>query len=169
MGRSKKSTAFLKECMADALLLLMQKKPFDKISIQEIAEKAGVGRATWFRHFSSKSDAVTFKLVCLWEQWCETHQLQARSQYTLDNALDFFSFNYSIRALYRQLYDADLQPAIYNAFSQIMAPQRPEDALECYRNRFYSYGLFGMMDEWIRRDYQETPKEMVAIVTRMLL
>lgn len=169
MGRSKKSTAFLKECMADALLLLMREKPFDKISILEITEKAGVGRATWFRHFSSKSDAVTFKLVCLWEKWCESHQLQAHCQYTLDNALDFFSFNYSIRQLYRQLYDADLQPAIYNAFSQIMMPQRPEEELECYRNRFYSYGLFGMMDEWIRRDYQESPEEMVAIVTSILL
>lgn len=168
MGRSKQSTAFLKECMADALLLLMQQKPIEKISILEITKKAGVGRATWFRHFNSKSDAITFKLVRLWENWCLDHQLRPNSQYTMDNALDFFSFNYSIRDLYRQLYRANLQPAIYDAFSQIMVPQRPEAELECYRNRFYSYGLFGMMDEWIRRNYQETPEEMVALVSQVL-
>ncbi|MDD6644669.1 MAG: hypothetical protein PUE67_01190 [Oscillospiraceae bacterium] len=47
MGRGTKTTEFLKECLADGLIQLMREKPFEKISIQEIADKSGVGRATW--------------------------------------------------------------------------------------------------------------------------
>ena len=26
--------------------------------------------------------------------------------------------------------------------------------------RFYSFGLYGLLEEWIKRDYAESPKEM---------
>ena len=67
MGRGNKTTEFLKECLSDALLRLMREKSFKNISIQEIADAAGVGRATWFRNFANKSEAITFKLVQLWK------------------------------------------------------------------------------------------------------
>lgn len=57
MGRGNKTTEFLKECLSDALIRLMREKGFDKISIKEIADTAGVGRATWFRNYTSKSEA----------------------------------------------------------------------------------------------------------------
>ena len=31
----------------------------------------------------------------------------------------------------------------------------------------YSYGLFGLLDEWIKRDFQETPEEMVDIIYKI--
>ena len=49
MARGNKTTEFLKECLSDALIQLMREKDFEKISIKEIADTAGVGRATWFR------------------------------------------------------------------------------------------------------------------------
>ena len=42
MGASPKTTEFLKECMADALLQAMKEKPFPKITVNEITEIAGV-------------------------------------------------------------------------------------------------------------------------------
>lgn len=46
MGASPKTTDFLKECMADALLQVMKEKPFSKITVNEIADSAGVNRST---------------------------------------------------------------------------------------------------------------------------
>lgn len=65
MGSNAKTTDFLKECMADALLSAMKEKPFSKITINEIADAAGVNRSTWFRNFSDKNEAITFKLIQL--------------------------------------------------------------------------------------------------------
>ncbi len=59
MGASPKTTDFLKECMADALLQAMKEKPFSKITVNGIAETAGVNRSTWFRNFSDKNEAIT--------------------------------------------------------------------------------------------------------------
>lgn len=58
----------LKECLADALLQLIVSKPMEKITIDELAEKAGVGRVTYFRAFHSKQEVLTFKIVRLWNE-----------------------------------------------------------------------------------------------------
>ena len=52
MGQNAKATDFLKECMADALIQKMQEKPFEKVTVNEIADLAGVNRSTWFRNVS---------------------------------------------------------------------------------------------------------------------
>ena len=44
MARGTKTTDFLKECMADALLKLMKDRNIDKITVTEITSLAGVGR-----------------------------------------------------------------------------------------------------------------------------
>lgn len=163
MGRGTKTTEFLKECLAYALIRLMREKPFEKISIQEIAEKSGVGRATWFRNYNGKNEALTFKLIVLWNRWSDEHNISVRDRFTLKNSKDFFEFNFEIRCIVQTIYSANMQSAVYDAFYQVMMPQYGANAEECYKARFYSYGLFGLLDEWVKRGFKETPDEMVRI------
>lgn len=44
--------------IAVALLGLLNVKSFDRISISEITDKAGVSRVSYYRHFSSKEDIL---------------------------------------------------------------------------------------------------------------
>ncbi|MGM9942089.1 MAG: TetR/AcrR family transcriptional regulator [Bulleidia sp.] len=168
MGASSKTTDFLKECMADALFRLMKDKPFAKITINQIAQEAGVNRSTWFRHFNDKNEVVTFKLIRLWERWAEEHDMKERKHYSLENAETFFSFNYSIRHLLQQIYQAGLETCVYNAFYQVMKPQYGADPIECYEARFYSFGLYGFLDEWIRRGFCETPEQVSTLFRQMM-
>lgn len=48
----------LSGCIVESLLLLLQDKSIDEISVKEIVEKAGVNRSTYYRHFSTKQDVV---------------------------------------------------------------------------------------------------------------
>ena len=137
------------------MIKLMREKPFEKISIQEIADKSGVGRATWFRNYNGKNEALTFKLIVLWNRWSDEHNISVRDRFTLKNSKDFFEFNFEIRCI--------VQSAVYDAFYQVMMPQYGANAEECYKARFYSYGLFGLLDEWVKRGFKETPDEMVRI------
>ena len=168
MGASPKTTIFLKECMADALLHAMKEKPFSKITVNEIAETAGVNRSTWFRNFSDKNEAITFKLIRLWDHWADEHGMKERCRYTPDNAGDFFAFNYSIKELLSEIYREELQSCVYNAFYQVMMPQYGTDPAECYEARFYSYGLFGFLDEWIKRGFYETPEQITEFFRKMM-
>lgn len=168
MSRTAKTTEFLKECMADSLLKLMKNKGIEKITVDEITKEAGVGRATWFRNFNSKNEAVTFKYIQLWLRWADEHNIAVRYRFSVDNAKDFFEFNYSIRSIHKTVYSANIQSALYDAFYLAMTPLFGANADECYQSRFFSYGLFGLLDEWIKRGFYESPQEMSAIFHNMI-
>ena len=46
--------------IVQALFKLMNQYDFDKISVTDIAEKAGVGRATFYRYFKRKEDVLVY-------------------------------------------------------------------------------------------------------------
>ena len=142
-----KTTAFLKECLADALIKLLETKPIEKITIPEIAELAGVGRTTYFRNFSSKEEMLSFKLILLWERWAEEHSVVTKRRFNTGNALTFFRFNYSIKPLLELMYSRNLQSALFRSFYDYMMPKNSDILLDCYKSSFYSYGLFGLLDE----------------------
>lgn len=173
MGTNAKAAEFLRECMADALIQLIPQKEFSKITVNEIAKAAGVNRSTWFRSFHTKGDALTYKLIQLWNRYAAAHSLAERQRFTLGNARDFFCFLYETQPLLKLLYSIQMQSAVYDAFYQVMMLHYHDgdssgDAFECYESRFYSYGLFGLLDEWVKRDFRETPQEMVSMFGRIM-
>lgn len=168
MARGNKTTEFLKECLSDALIQLMREKDFEKISIKEIADTAGVGRATWFRNYTSKNEALTFKFVQVWKRWADEHAIAVRDRFDLANAKNFFQFNYEIKHILEIVYTSNMQSAIYDAFYQVMMPQYGANAKECYQARFYSYGLFGLLVEWIKRGFKESVEEMVIFFYQII-
>lgn len=45
---------YAEQQLAKALIELLKNKDLDKISIRELCDRAGVGRATFYRHYHSK-------------------------------------------------------------------------------------------------------------------
>ena len=168
MGAAK-SNDYLKECIADAIIVLIKEKPMEKISIDEIVKRAGVGRATYFRSFHSKNEAITFKFIRMWEQYCELNDVKVRDSFDLNNAQHFFEYNYSIRHILEIVYRAGLQEAIHESFYRIMVTmERNSDISSLYREKFYAHGLYGLLDEWVKRGFSETPGEMAQMITQII-
>ncbi|MCM1130267.1 MAG: TetR/AcrR family transcriptional regulator [Roseburia sp.] len=167
MSRNEKISTFLKDCLADALIKKMKNKPFEKITIDEIAETAGVGRATYFRHFSCKQEMLTYKIMRHWEINSEKRNLKERRKFDLSNALDFFEINLMQQEVLDLIYASNLQSTLLDAFYKIMVPRDADNTFEKYRELFYSYGLFGALDEWIRNGYKQSPQEMVELLTKI--
>ena len=162
-------TDYLKECISDAILALVREKPLHKLTAEEIAQKAGVGRATFFRAFPSREEAVTFKFIRLWDRYAEQNGIRVRDRFDLNNALPFFRYNYSIRPLLKTVYDAGLMEALHESFSRIMVPpERTQDAAAAYRETFYAHGLYGLLEGWIRRDFRETPEQMAETLLEII-
>ncbi len=51
---------YTRHYIVQALFKLMSEYRYDKISVTDIARKAGVGRATFYRYFKSKEDVILF-------------------------------------------------------------------------------------------------------------
>jgi AcrR family transcriptional regulator len=46
-----------RDTLGDALVELMHEKPFDDITVQEVLDRAGVGRSTFYAHYRSNPEA----------------------------------------------------------------------------------------------------------------
>ena len=47
-----------RDALGDALITLMQEKPFDTITIQDVLDRAHVSRSTFYSHYSDKDDLL---------------------------------------------------------------------------------------------------------------
>ncbi len=160
--RRNAGTEFLKECIADSLIKLMGTRPFDKITSTEITNLANVGRATYFRQFNSKEDVLSYKIKLLWSRWAEEHHIEKREVYDLDDLETFFEFIYSIRQLNDLLQKADKMNVLLLSLGSGLGINEPEDPFELYRYRFFTMGMSMVLYEWIKRDYKESPRELIA-------
>lgn len=167
MSANYRKKYFLKDCIADALIELMQHKCFNKIPIEEIIEKAGIGRATYYRNFQSKQEVLTYKLIRHWETNAEERNLRERNKFDINNALAFFEINYMIKDFLSLIYSQNQQKPLQDAFYQIMIPSEPENKTFQYRESFYASGLFGLLDQWIRNGFSETPQEMAEMLLKI--
>src|SRR5919206_1161917 len=47
-----------RDALGDALIELMQEKPFDTITVQDVLDRAHVSRSTFYAHYSDKDDLL---------------------------------------------------------------------------------------------------------------
>src|SRR5687768_18537741 len=47
-----------RDTLGDALIALMQEKPFDTITVQDVLDRAHVSRSTFYTHYSDKDDLL---------------------------------------------------------------------------------------------------------------
>ena len=122
------SSEYMKDCFADAVIQLLNDYPLKDIPIKQICNLAGYHSASWFRAFRSKSEAVTYHMVRLWQQYCDKHDIAVRDDWSIDNAEAFFQYNYEVRDTTRLLYRRGLMPELKTASSPPSSPTSPAAA-----------------------------------------
>lgn len=168
MNQRKNTSVFLKECMGDAVIQLLGQKEFSKITVDEIVAAAGVGRATWFRHFTTKEEAVSFKLGILWRNWKADYEEANQKTITWDNSEYFFQYFYHYRGIYSKIYKAGLRNLVINDFIKSMEYSDNDKNYQFYHHQFYGFALFGLVDGWIERNYTETIPQMQEFLKEII-
>ena len=165
MGRKKNSSDFLKECIADALFILLRTKSIESITVREITELANVSRITYYRNFTSKENVIEFKLDKLMTEWIEK-QPQKESASAHELSIRFFQFFYSIRDIVQTLIRANLSLLLLNRLILKFNDINTADSSEYYRQIFISFGLCGIILSWMDTGMKESPEEMGRIISR---
>lgn len=163
---SRKTTSdFLKECMADALLTLMEKRPLASITVQEITTLADVGRATYYRHFASKEEVLDFKLGRLVKAWIDMTNSEGTLSFP-QRAKGFFDFILVNQRIVTAIYNAKRAYVLHDYISEIMQSDQSANRLEAYQNVFFASGLYGITTMWIHGGFRESAEDMSDLVTR---
>lgn len=164
-GRSRREETSdqLRAQMAEALLALMGQKPIDKITAQEIAGTAGVGRATWFRLFGSKEEALIWQAKRMWHAYLREKGVDEATATDRERGDAFFHFNYEQRDFLRLVYRQGMKHTLYDAYYQLIMPTETSDVMAGYVARCAAYGAVGLLDEWVSRDFAESPEQLIAL------
>ena len=55
-GETDRRVVRTRDLLGDALVALMQEKPFESITVHDVLDRAGVGRSTFYTHYEDKND-----------------------------------------------------------------------------------------------------------------
>lgn len=155
---------FFQQCLYDALMRLMQEKKFEKISIGELCDRAGISRMTYYRSYNSKEDILLQHL-----DECFTAYLQDLPTGDFYGvALSFFEFwqgthREFLIAVVRSGLSAQLMDKFYNYLDQIIPKMVSEDVPSFVRS-FLAGGLYKMLIDWMKNDTLVPPEEMAAFL-----
>ncbi len=167
MNTHQQSEVFLtKESIFTALMLLMEEKDYSKISITDIASKAGVSRMAYYRHFSSKEDILEQHLQDLFDAY-KASVISRRND--IEHALTlFFMFFRSQKPMLYNIQKAQLERLLLKKFHAYIhhllkyfdpAPLETETMLS-YKIDFIAGGMFQLLMHWSKNGMLEADTQM---------
>lgn len=161
------TTEMLNKQMGDALIELLKEKPISKISIEELTKKADVGRATFFRHFDSKEDLLSYRLVEIYKEYMGDSFDASYSD--IDHSIKFFNYYKDTLDLHVLLLDNNLESVIFEGFRNVLIPlEKQSETDNLYTTFFTAYGLFGVILKWIKGGCKESSEEMAKLCRGLL-
>lgn len=166
-----------RQMMKDALLVLMRKKPFDKITITEITQEADLVRKTFYRNYGTKEDILDEYLNELFEEYI--HMLLEAGE--LNNFLvkkmyfEFWQKHFDFALLLKRnnllIYILKMYDAYLPKMNQLF-PCRDtgsyDDITIRYHNAFTSGAFWKTLCLWIEEGGRISPEEMAERVTLMV-
>lgn len=147
------------EHITESLLTLLEDKAIEDISISELCDNAGIGRASFYRNYNSKEDILKAYINKLFNGW--KSDWEKNNSIPLSSAIGMiFEHFEQHRAFYHLLNERHLIYLLKDVILDTMElkPDLPKD--EAYAKAFAAYSLYGWIEIWFQRGMQESAEEM---------
>ena len=144
--------------IAQALVLLMRSKPYAGISIGEITAKAGVNRATYYRHFTTKESVIHFYLDAIMREYQNKYVAQGITAHDEYLRVMFETF-YEKKEDLLLIHEAGLSFILLDVLmKQFRFSQIPE--AEQFRASYHIGGIYNNLCLWFDHKMNESPERM---------
>jgi AcrR family transcriptional regulator len=114
-----------RQLLTDALINLMVEQGYDQVTVQQILDRAGIGRSTFYVHFRDKEELLRSSVenlrAGLFNHWKSTLASEATPKGGLGFALPFFRHLDSSRRLYRAIMRGESGMIIDHQIRRILA------------------------------------------------
>ena len=178
------------ERLGSALVALIQERPIDDVTVQDVLDRASVGRSTFYLHYSDKDDLLLSQLEKFLETMStalsirkeESHRVvpvaelfaHIASQTKLYRALadsgrlnDFFDLaqGYFARGIERRLTESKRLAKLH--LSHLRQSQLPQRELGA-RASALAGSMLSLLRWWLDRGAKESPRAMDELFHRMV-
>jgi AcrR family transcriptional regulator len=172
------------QLLQEALITLILEKGYDAVTVQDILDKANVGRSTFYAHYQDKEALLASHLEAL-ERMFETHAAEALARHSEEHTgvgnLPLFALRYveHNHRLFKALigkrgggaYVAHFQNflltytrrIIKNFVQDSLTPYQAEITVQCLANSYLSVLIW-----WIDSDMPCPAEEVYAVLMRLI-
>lgn len=152
---------FSKKCIADALIELLEVKPLNDITIQDIADKSGYTRVTYYRHFNSLEEVISFYLDSYADDYLYENPMDFDSLTPRDFITRFFYhfLEPKAKAIVEIIKKQHLLYLMKKNFDKYMLLSQ-KNGRPTYGYLFVAGGLFNVYAKWVEGGYKESPEEL---------
>ena len=168
------------ERLGSALVELIQEKPIDDVTVQEVLDRASVGRSTFYLHFSDKNDLLLSQLEKFLEKMSTALSIRKEESLRVVPVAELFAHIGSQKKIYRALADSgrlnDFFDLAQGYFSRGIEqrlreskrfPKLPQRELAA--RAFASAGsLLSLLRWWLDRGVKEPPGDMDKLFHRIV-
>jgi AcrR family transcriptional regulator len=166
-----------RDTLGDALFALMQEKSFDDITVQEVLDRAGVGRSTFYVHYRDKDDLLLSDVEDFLEIFATALKRNGASTKRLAPVRELFTHIRGMPEFYAALVTSgkvnDVQTLGRGVFARSiedrlqMAGVEMEPVRRAAQAHALAGSLFSLLDWWIDKGMKPDPNEMDTLFHRM--
>jgi AcrR family transcriptional regulator len=124
MGKSDRRVRRTRESLHKALISLALEKNYDTITVQEVLDRADVGRSTFYAHFQSKDELLAFGTHHLRTTLNSALEQQKKSARVHENVIAFsramFEHAHGYRNVYFALLNTGAWPIIRQSLQEVL-------------------------------------------------
>lgn len=151
----------IKQYIAEAVLILMEDHPYDKITIGEIAKKAGVNRSSYYRHFDTKEDIIWFYLMSIMDEYMREYRKLSEKTYRL-YLNEIFSVFYKHRHDLLLIHKNKLSYLLLDVLNTCFRFDEFSDEKQ-FEIAYHIGGIYNNLLLWMNHDMKETPEQMTKM------
>jgi AcrR family transcriptional regulator len=166
-----------RDVLGGALVRLMHEKPFDEITVQQVLDRAGVSRSTFYTHYTDKNDLFLGDVDDFWEGMAtllsrsgETHRV-APVRELFAHVADAREF-YAALVASGKIHDVmDLGRAHFAREIERKLKELPQAMTSEHRAvlaNMFAGALFALLTWWLDRGIKESPAQMDDLYHQMV-
>lgn len=158
----------------EALVTLLKHRKYEEITVSDVIKKAGISRATFYRHFKSKEDVVKVNVAIFFESFDQDLQSFIQHQNEEDEIFlihHFFKMIGEEYELVNLVIKANLEGTMIDGIRTIINGQKqqfyqliPTDTVsEEYTIDLVALSAWGLIARWMKNGCKESTKELSRI------
>lgn len=165
--RANTITPLLKTCIVHSLLLLLEERELDAISVKEIVARAGVNRSTYYRHFPSKAAVIRYFYCQRLDEYLEAMPAGLSPEAYFTGMFEsFLRYRPELLLLHRRALSYLLLDEMIARIPQIL-DGRTDEAAYLYCN-YHIGGVFNSFRYWLDGGMTIPPARLARLCVQIL-